>query len=75
MGRRILEAKRKLGARLIRSYCITKGVVVALNPIPVADLLAAAAVDVGIVVHLSKLYGLPLSKTEAGGWSRPSPPR
>lgn len=67
VGRRILEAKRKLGARLIRSYCITKGVVVALNPIPVADLLAAAAVDVGMVVHLSKLYGLPLSKTEAGG--------
>jgi small GTP-binding protein len=66
VGQRILAAKRKLGARMIRSYCIAKGVAVALNPIPIADLLAAAAVDVGLVVHLSKLYGLPLSRTEAG---------
>jgi hypothetical protein len=41
-------------------------VAVALNPIPVADLLAALAVDVGMVVHLSRLYGLPLSRQEAG---------
>ncbi len=67
VGRRILEAKRKLGARLIRNYCIAKGVAVALNPLPVADLLAAAAVDVSMIVHLSKLYGLPISKREAAG--------
>lgn len=66
VGKRILEVKRELGARLIRTYCITKGISVALNPIPVADLLAAAAVDAGMVVHLSRLYGLSLSKTEAG---------
>jgi small GTP-binding protein len=66
VGQRVLKVKRKLGARLIKSYCITKGVAVALNPIPIADLLAAAAVDVGMVVHLSRLYGLPLSRTEAG---------
>jgi GTP-binding protein Era len=67
VGQRILLAKRKLGARLIRTYCISKGVAVALNPIPVADLLAAAAFDVSMIVHLSKLYGLPLSRAEAGG--------
>ncbi len=66
VAKRILKVKRKLGARLIRSYCIGKGVAVALNPIPVADLLAALAVDVGMVVHLSRLYGLPLSRREAG---------
>lgn len=66
VGQRILEVKRKLGARLIQTYCATKGVAVALNPIPVADLVAAAAVDVGMVVHLSRLYGLPLSRREAG---------
>jgi len=66
VGKRILEVKRGLGARLIRTYCITKGVSVALNPIPVVDLLAAAAVDAGMVVHLSRLYGLALSKAEAG---------
>lgn len=66
VGKRILKAKRVLGARLIRSYCIGKGVAVAFNPVPVADLLAAAAIDVGMVIHLSKLYGLPLSRYEAG---------
>lgn len=66
VGRRILEVKRALGARLIRTYCVAKGIAVALNPIPVVDFLAAAAVDVGMVVHLSRLYGLALSKTEAG---------
>lgn len=67
VGRHILKVKRKLGARVIQSYCAAKGVAVALNPVPIADLLAAAAVDVGMVVHLSRLYGLPLSKGEAGG--------
>lgn len=66
VGQRILEAKRNLGNRLIRTYCITKGVSVALNPVPIADLLAAVAVDAGMIVHLSKLYGLSLSKAEAG---------
>jgi len=66
VGRRILKVKRVLGAKLIRSYCIAKGVAVAFNPIPVADLIAAAAIDAGMVVHLSRLYGLPLSRSEAG---------
>lgn len=67
VGQRILEAKRRLGGQLIRHYSVAKGVAVALNPIPVADLLAAASVDLGLVVHLSKLYGLPLNRSEAGG--------
>jgi len=65
VGRRILAAKRELGATLIRNYCIAKGVAVALNPLPVADLLAAVAVDASMIVHLSKLYGLPISRGEA----------
>lgn len=66
VGRRILNARRKLGERLVRSYCVAKGVAVAFNPIPVADLFAAAFIDVGMVMHLSRVYGLPLSKKEAG---------
>ncbi len=66
VGKRILKARRVLGARLIRHYCVAKGVAVAFNPIPIADLLAAAAIDAGMVMHLSNLYGLPLSRTEAG---------
>ena len=66
VGRRILAARRKLGDRLVRTYCIAKGIAVAFNPVPVADLFAAAFIDVGMVVHLSKVYDLPLSRKEAG---------
>ncbi len=66
VGRRILAARRELGERLVRTYCISKGIAVAFNPVPVADLFAAAFIDVGMVVHLSKVYDLPLNKTEAG---------
>jgi uncharacterized protein (DUF697 family) len=63
---RVLAARRTLGDRVIRTWCVAKGVAVALNPVPVADLVAAAVVDVGMVVHLSRVYGLPLSRAEAG---------
>jgi GTP-binding protein Era len=43
---------------------------VALNPIPVTDLIAAAVVDVSMVVHLSRVYGLPLSRSDAGSLVR-----
>lgn len=66
VGRRILAARRKIGDRLTRTYCVAKGVAVAFNPVPVADLFAAAFIDVGMIVHLSRVYGLPLSRREAG---------
>ncbi len=67
---RILEAKRLLAERVVRTYCLTKGVAVALNPVPVADLVAAAVVDGSLILHLSTLYGLPMSRSEAGGLIR-----
>jgi len=39
--------------------------VVAVNPIPVADLLAAGGADVAMVLHLGNIYGFRLSKREA----------
>ena len=66
VGVRILNARREIGDKLVRTYCVAKGVAVAFNPIPVADLFAAAFIDVGMVMHLSKVYDLPISKREAG---------
>ncbi len=66
VGARIAEARRELAAKVIHQYCIAKSVAVALNPIPVADLLAAGALDAALVMHLGRVYGLPLTKTEAG---------
>lgn len=66
IGTRIAESRRNLANRVIRQYCIAKGVAVALNPVPVADLLAAAGLDAAMVVQLSRVYGLPLTRSESG---------
>ncbi len=70
VGRRILAARREIGDKLTRTYCVAKGIAVAFNPVPVADLFAAAFIDVGMVVHLSRVYDLPLSQKEAGSLVR-----
>jgi GTP-binding protein Era len=66
VGRRVVEVKKRVADRVVRTYCVAKGVAVAVNPVPVADLAAAAVVDAGMVVHLSRVYGLPLTRREAG---------
>ncbi|WP_246540685.1 YcjF family protein [sulfur-oxidizing endosymbiont of Gigantopelta aegis] len=66
VSERILAVRKELAEKVIHTYCVSKGVAVAINPVPVADLMAAAIIDVTLVIHLAKLYGLPLSKTEAG---------
>ena len=63
---RILETRKDLAERIIRYYCIAKGVSVAVNPIPVADLVAAATLDSALVYHLSRVYDLPMSRRESG---------
>lgn len=62
---RIVLARKTVAERIIRNYCIGKGVVVALNPVPVTDLLAAAGGDVAMVIHLGEVYGFKLSRREA----------
>lgn len=66
VAQRIAEVRRDVADKVIRQYCLAKGVAVALNPVPVADLLAAAALDAALVMHLGKVYGLPLTRREAG---------
>jgi GTPase len=51
--------------RLIWNFSIAKGAAVGLNPIPVADLAGGLAVDVGMIIALSKVYGIPLTRSSA----------
>jgi hypothetical protein len=51
--------------RLIWNFAIAKGVAVGFNPIPVADMAGGLAVDVGMIVALSKVYGIPLTRRTA----------
>jgi small GTP-binding protein len=66
VAERILAARRTAAERVIHTYCLAKGVAVALNPVPVADLAAAVAIDLSLVVHLSRVYNLPMTRAEAG---------
>jgi small GTP-binding protein len=66
VNQRIITIKKDLAEKLIRNYCILKGAVVGLNPIPISDLVAAGAVDVSLVLHLGRIYGLPIDYSEAG---------
>jgi small GTP-binding protein len=62
---KIVLARKTVAEKIIRNYCLTKGLVVAVNPIPIADLLAAAGTDVAMVLHLGNVYGFQLSRREA----------
>ncbi|NNF16808.1 MAG: DUF697 domain-containing protein [Gammaproteobacteria bacterium] len=63
---KIVALRKELGDRVIRTYCVSKGVAVAINPVPVADLFAAAFIDGAMIWHLSRLYDLPVTRAEAG---------
>ncbi|MEJ7637963.1 MAG: DUF697 domain-containing protein [Singulisphaera sp.] len=51
--------------RLIWNFALAKGAAVALNPIPIADMAGGLAVDVGMIIALSKVYGIPLTRRTA----------
>ncbi len=63
---RIASVRRQLADKVTRTYCLTKGLAVAVNPVPVADLLAAGAIDVALIRQLSQVYGLPMTRRESG---------
>jgi small GTP-binding protein len=63
---RMVKVRQEVAERVIGGYCLGKGVAVALNPIPVADLVAALALDASMVTHLARVYGMSVSRGEAG---------
>ena len=70
VGARVLAVRRQLGEKVIRNYSLVKGIAVAINPVPVADLVTALGVDVSMVAHLSEVYGLPMTRSQSGGLIR-----
>jgi GTPase len=66
VAQRVVEFRSQVAERVIAGYCLGKGVAVAVNPIPVADLVAALAMDASMVVHLARVYGMSVTRGEAG---------
>jgi small GTP-binding protein len=62
-----LRIREDAANRLIWNFCLAKGAAVAFNPIPVADMAGGLAVDIGMIVSLSKLYGITLTRHMAAG--------
>jgi small GTP-binding protein len=56
--------------RLIWNFSLATGAAVALNPIPLADIAGGLAVDVGMIVALSNVYGIPLTRRTAASLVR-----
>ena len=65
VAERMVQVRQELAERVVSSYSIGKGLLVAVNPVPVADLLAAAGTDIALVIHLGEIYGFQLSRREA----------
>ena len=65
IGAEIVAARRDIAERIIRYYALVKAVGVAINPLPLVDLLALAA-DGSMVVHLSRVYGIAMTRHQAG---------
>jgi hypothetical protein len=62
---RKLAIRRHRAEEAIWKGVLTKAVAVALNPILVADLVGGAAIDIVIILTLSRLYGLPMTQQGA----------
>jgi len=65
IAKKITSLRSSAAEKVVTTYSIAKGIGVAFNPIPVADLLIAAGLDVAMVRKLSQVYGLPIVGKEA----------
>ncbi|MGN7611017.1 DUF697 domain-containing protein [Magnetococcales bacterium HHB-1] len=61
----ITRYHKETAEKVIRTYCLGKGVAVAFNPVPIADVLAVAA-DAAMIVNMGNIYGMPVNASEAG---------
>jgi GTPase len=62
---RKMEIRDQSANRVIWNGVITKAVAVAVNPVTVLDILSSAAVDVSMILALSKLYGIEMTQQGA----------
>jgi hypothetical protein len=62
---RKLEIREAAANRLIQKGVMVKAIAVALNPVTAIDLFTGAVVDIGIIIALSRLYGIPMTQTAA----------
>ena len=62
-----VEMRNRQADQVIWTMAGTKAIVVALNPLPVFDVIGGFAIDALMIVTLSKVYGLNFSMAQARG--------
>ena len=62
---RKMEIRDQSANQLIWQSVITKALAIALNPITVVDIVSSAAIDVAMILTLSKLYGITMTQQGA----------
>ena len=67
---RKLEIRDRQASRIIWQSVTTKALAIALNPITFLDVISSAAIDIAMIVTLSKLYGIPMTQQGALGLLR-----
>ncbi len=66
MAKIALSARSEQAENLIQKFSQYKALAVALNPIPIIDLLGGSVADLLLIRSLARLYGLPMTSYEAG---------
>ena len=65
--RRKMAIREEAANQLIRKGVTVKALAIALNPVTVIDLFTGAAIDVAMIVALSRLYGISMTQQAALG--------
>ncbi len=66
MAEKIVELRTSEAEALIWKFTRYKAIAIALNPIAILDVLGGIASDLAMIQALSNLYGLPMTRYEAG---------
>ncbi len=64
---RKMDSREEAANDIIWQSVMTKAITVALNPITAADIIAGAAIDIGMILRLSKFYGIAMTRSGAMG--------
>jgi GTPase len=62
---RKLDSREDAANDIIWQFVMAKAIAIALNPITAADIIGGVAIDITMTIRLSKLYGIPMTRSGA----------
>ncbi len=64
---RKMDRRDEAANDIIWQSTIAKAIAIAVNPVTAVDIIAGAAIDVAMILRLSKFYGIPMTRSGAMG--------